>query len=130
MNRYIKSVLRDAFVVYIFTFASGLASAISGLTVQNSPSTAFLTNLLSGAFGLAIAGIRISANRTEYIAWVAVTFWTINLTNIVLGIQTYAAWVHSGITVIIMAIIGSAFARVLSPLSQSIRSNCRSVQTE
>jgi hypothetical protein len=130
MNRYIKSVLRDAFVVYIFTFAFGLASAISGLTVQNSPSTAFLTNLLSGAFGFAIAGIRISANRTEYIAWVAVTFWTINLTNIVLGIQTYAAWVHSGISVIIMAIIGNAFARVLFPLSQSIRSNWRSVRIE
>lgn len=123
MTRYITSVIRDAFVVYGLTFAFGLGSALAGLTMQNSPSTAYLTNLVSGAVGFAMAGIRISTNRIEYIAWVAVTFWTINLTNIVLGIQTYAAWVHSGVTIIIMAIIGSAFSTILSTLSKSIRSH-------
>jgi len=123
MTRYITSVIRDAFVVYGLTFAFGLGSALAGLTMQNSPSTAYLTNLVSGAVGFAMAGIRISTNRTEYIAWVAVTFWTINLTNIVLGIQTYAAWVHSGVTIIVMAIIGSAFSTILSTLSKYISSH-------
>jgi hypothetical protein len=123
MTRYITSVIRDAFIVYGLTFASGLSSALAGLTMQNSPSTAYLANLVSGAVGFTMAGLRTSTNRTEYIAWVAVTFWTINLTNIVLGVQTYAAWVHSGVTIIIMAITGSAFSAILSTLSKYIRSH-------
>lgn len=127
MIHYIKSVIRDAFIVYGLTFAFGIGSAIAGLGMQNSPSAVYLTNLLSGAAGFTMAGIRISANRTEHLAWVAVAFWTINLTNIVLEFQTYAAWIHSSITIIIMAALGGAFATILSPLSKSIHSHGRPI---
>ncbi|MCE3224680.1 MAG: conserved rane protein of unknown function [Nitrospira sp.] len=130
MPLYIKSVLRDALTVYGLTFAGAIGSAIAGLNMQTNPSTAYLTNLFSGAIGFAMAGIRVSAHRAEYMAWVAVVFWIFNLTNMVLGIQTYAAWVHSGVTIIIMAVLGSAFATVLSPFSNTMRSLCPPAKTE
>ncbi|MBI4001487.1 MAG: hypothetical protein HY348_06860 [Nitrospira defluvii] len=126
----IKSVIRDASIVYGLTFAFALGSAIAGFTMQNSPSTTYLTNLVSGAAGFAMAGIRISTNRAEHVAWVAVTFWTFNLTNIVLGFQTYAAWIHSGITIILMVVLGGILASILYPLSKSTRPYCRPPQTE
>ena len=130
MTSNIKSVIRDASIVYGLTFVFGLGSAIAGFNMQNSPSTAYMTNLLSGAAGFATAGSRISANRTEHMAWVAVTFWTFNLTNIVFGLQTYAAWIHSGVTIILMAVLGGTLATILSPLSKSTRQYCQPPQTE
>ena len=125
MTSNIKSVIRDASIVYGLTFAFGLGLTIAGFNMQNSPSTAYMTNLLSGAAGFALAGIRISTDRAEHVAWVAVTFWTFNLTNIVLGLQTYAGWIHSGVTIILMAILGAAFAATLSPRSKPPRQFCR-----
>lgn len=133
MAGYFTSVMRDAFVVYGLTFAFGLGAAIVGFNMQNSPSITYLTNLLSGTIGFAIAGIRTSSVRTEHLTWVAVTFWILNLMNIILGIQTYRAWVHSGVTIIIMTIMGSAFAAILyppHPPSKSTRSPCSPTQTE
>jgi hypothetical protein len=130
MTPYMKSVLRDAFTVYGLTFAFAVGSAMAGLNMQDNPYTAYSMNLLSGAIGFAIAGMRMSSHRIEYSAWVAVTFWTINLTNIAFGLQTYAAWVHSAVTIIVMALIGNTFCRLLSSLVTSVRSPSRSVQTE
>ncbi len=126
----IKSIIRDALIVYALTFGFGLASAIAGLTVQNSPSTAFMVNLLSGAAGFAMAALRTARSRAEHMAWVAVTFWTLNLTNIVIGLQTYRSWIHSGVTIILMAGLGGVFARILQPLSHSIHTGYRATPTE
>ncbi len=130
MTSNMKAVIRDALTVYGLTFVFGLGSAIAGFNMQSSPSTAYMTNLLSGAAGFAMAGIRIPTNRAEHVAWVAVTFWTFNLTNIALEIQTYPAWIHSGVTIILMAFLGGTFATILSVLSKSIRSYCRPAEAE
>lgn len=122
MTITVRCVLLDAFTVYGLTFVGGLSSAIAGLTMQNNPSSVYLANLLSGAIGFAIAGARIPSNRVEHVAWVAVIFWTFNLTNIALGIQTYLAWIHSGVTIILMAILGGTLAWILSPGPKSTRS--------
>jgi hypothetical protein len=128
MTPYMKSVLQDAFTVYGLTFTFAVGSAMAGLNMQDNPYTAYLVNLLSGASGFAMASIRISSHRIEYATWVAVTFWTINLTNIAFGLQTYAAWVHSSVTIVVMALSGSAFAWVLSFLAKAVRSQCRPIQ--
>ncbi len=125
-----KTILRDASIVYGLTFVFGLGSAIAGFNMQNSPSTAYLTNLLSGAAGFAMAGIRISTDRAEHLAWVTVTFWTFNLTNIAFGLQTRAAWIHSGITIILMAVVGGSLATILAPSSKSTSQHCHSRHTE
>ena len=125
MTPYMKSVLWGAFTVYGFTFAFAVGSAIAGLNMQDTPYSAYLVNLLSGAIGFAIATTRISSHRIEYAIWVAATFWTINLTNIAFGLQTYAAWVHSAITIVVMALSGSALTWVLSFLAKAIRSQHR-----
>ena len=114
MTVTVRCVLLDAITVYGLTFVAGLGSAIAGLTMQNNPSSAYLANLLSGAIGFAIPCTRISSHRIEQVAWGAVIFWTFNLTNIAFGIQTYLAWIHSGITIILMAILGGALAWILS----------------
>ena len=75
MAGYITSVMLDAFVVYGLTFAFGLGAAIFDFNMQSSPAMTYLTNLISGSIGFAIAGIRTSSVRTEHLTWVAVTFW-------------------------------------------------------
>ncbi|HVG01991.1 MAG TPA: hypothetical protein VM842_03830 [Nitrospira sp.] len=124
-----KLVLRDAFIVYGLTFAFAVGAAVGGLNMQDHPYSAYSTNLLSGAIGFAIAANRASSHRIEHAAWVAVTFWTINLTNIAFGLQTYAAWVHSAVTIVVMALIGNTFCEVLSFLAKPLRSQTESRNT-
>ncbi len=121
MTHSIKTVLRDAAIVYGLTFATGLGMALVGVTLQDNPSTAYLTNLLSGALGFTVAGIRTSHNRTEHLAWVAATVWAFNLTNIALGLQTSTSWIHSGLTVTLMAALGGTLAMILMLASSSNR---------
>ena len=66
MTPTLRTVVWDAAIVYGLTFACGLGTAIAGLNLQNHPSAAYLSNLLSGALGFTAAGVRISANRTEH----------------------------------------------------------------
>ena len=51
MTFSIKSVIRDALIVYGLTFAFGLGTAIARLNMQHSPSSVYLTNLLAGGVG-------------------------------------------------------------------------------
>ena len=124
----VRWVLFDAFTVYGLTFVGGLGSAIAGLTMQSNPLSAYMANLTSGAIGFAIAGGRSPSNRVEHMAWVAVIFWTLNLTNIALGIQTYLAWIHSGVTITLMAILGATLARIVPPRPKSSRPFCSPTQ--
>ena len=119
MTSTAKTVVRDAAIVYGLTFAAGLAAA--GITLENNSFTAYLWNLLSGVLGFTLAGIRLSANRAEHLAWVAVTLWTFNLTNIVLGLQTSSAWIHSGLTILLMASLGGSLAMILTLTSAADR---------
>ncbi len=121
MTSRFKTVVRDAAIVYGLTFAAGLGMAIAGVTLENNPSTAYMVNLLSGALGFIVAGIRVSANRAEHLAWVAATVWTFNLTNIALGLQTSSAWIHSGLTILLMASLGGSLAMILTLTSTANR---------
>ena len=114
MTGAVKTVVRDAAIVYGFTFAAGLGMALAGATLQNSPSTAYMTNLLSGALGFTVAGLRTLSNRTEHLAWVAATVGAFNLINIALGIQSSTSWIHSSLTVILMAALGGTLAFILT----------------
>lgn len=122
MTINVKPVLRDAAIVYGFTFAAGLGMALAGMNLQNNPSTAYMTNLLSGALGFTMAGIRTFRDRTEHLAWVAATVWIFNLANIAFGIQTSTSWIRSGLTLILMAALGGTFAMILTLTSSS---HCR-----
>jgi hypothetical protein len=121
MTSNLRTVVWDAATVYGLTFAFGLGTALAGLNLQSHPSTAYLINLLSGALGFTAAGVRISADRIEHLAWVAATVWTFNLTNIALGIQTTSAWINSGLTVLLMAAIGGSLSAILPLASQPPR---------
>ena len=121
MTSTAKTVVRDAAIVYGLTFATGLCMAAAGITLENNSFTAYLWNLLSGVLGFTLAGIRLSANRAEHLAWVAVTLWTFNLTNIVLGLQTSSAWIHSGLTILLMASLGGSLAMILKLTSAANR---------
>ena len=114
MTPTLRTVVRDAAIVYGLTFACGLGTAIAGLNLQNHPSAAYLSNLLSGALGFTAAGVRISANRTEHLTWVAAMVWIFNLTNIAFGIQTASAWIHSSLTIFLMAAVGGSLVIILS----------------
>ena len=105
------AILRDAGIVYGLTFAAGIGMASIGVTLQSSPWTAYLANLLSGALGFLASGIRANSDRVEHLAWVAATLWTCNLLNVALRLQSTASWIHSGITVILMVDISTLQAR-------------------
>lgn len=121
MTTGFKVVARDAAIVYGLTFTTGLVMAIAGMNLQNEPSIAYLTNLLSGAIGFTVAGIRIPNNRTEHLAWVAATVWTFNLTNVALGIQTSSAWIQSGLTILFMFALGGSLSMILTLTSSANR---------
>ncbi len=108
------SVVRDTAIVYGLTFVAGLAMAAAGITIENNSSTAYLSNLLSGVLGFTLVGARLSVNRAEHLAWVAATLWTFNLPNIALGVQTSSAWIHSGLTILLMASLGGSLAMILT----------------
>jgi len=109
-----KVVLRDAALVYGLTFAAGLGMAVVGVNLESNPSTTYTANLLSGALGFSVAGIRMAHYRTEHLAWVAATVWIFNLAHIGLGIQTSASWIRSGFTLILMAALGGIAATLLT----------------
>lgn len=113
-----STVLRDAGIVYGLTFAAGIGMALGGATLHSNPSAAYLTNLLSGAIGFWVSGIRAASNRVEHLAWVAATLWACNLFNVALRLQSTASWVHSGFTVILMAILGGTLSMILTPPSR------------
>ena len=117
MTSTAKTVVRDAAIVYGLTFSAGLCMAAAGITLENNSSTAYLCNLL----GFTLVGTRLSANRAEHLAWVAATLWTFNLTNIVLGLQTSSAWIHSGLTILLMASLGGSLAMILTLTSAADR---------
>ncbi|ULA61937.1 MAG: conserved membrane protein of unknown function [Nitrospira sp.] len=117
----LKVVFRDAAIVYGLTFAAGLVMAFLGVNLQSNPSTAYMANLLSGALGFTVSGIRISHSRTEHLAWVAATVWIFNLANIALRIQTSTSWIRSGLTLILMAALGGTLAMILTLTSSSHR---------
>jgi len=117
----VNTVVRDAAIVYALTFAAGLCMAAAGITLENNYSTAYLYNLLSGVLGFTLVGTRLSANRAEHLAWVAATLWTFNLTNIVLELQTTSAWIHSGLTILLMASLGGSLAMILTLTSAADR---------
>lgn len=109
-----KVVLRDAALVYGLTFAAGLGMAVVGVNLESDPSTTYTANLLSGALGFSVAGIRMARYRTEHLAWVAATVWIFNLAHIALGIQASASWIRSGFTLILMAALGGIVATLLT----------------
>lgn len=121
MTSSLKVVARDAAIVYGLTFATGLGMAIAGINLQSEPSIAYLANLLSGAIGFTLAGIRIPNNRAEHLAWVAATVWTFNLTSVALGIQTSSAWIQSGLTILFMAALGGSLSMILTLTSSANR---------
>lgn len=108
-------VLRDAGIVYGLTFTAGVGMALVGVTLFSYPWTTYLANLLSGASGFLLSGIRTEFDRLEHLAWVAATLWTFNLINIVLGLQSTASWIYSGVTVLFMAAIGGTLSALFAP---------------
>ncbi|HAP41416.1 MAG TPA: hypothetical protein DCQ94_16910 [Nitrospira sp.] len=109
------AVLRDAGIVYGLTFAAGIGMASIGVTLQSNPSSAYVANLLSGALGFLVSGLRATSERVEHLAWVAATLWTCNLLNVALHLQSAASWIHSGLTVIFMAALGGTLSMILPP---------------
>ncbi len=109
------AVLRDAGFVYGLTFAAGIGMALLGVTLHSHPASAYLANLLSGTFGFLVSGIRTTSNRVEHLAWVAATLWTSSLLNVALHLQSTASWIHSGLTIILMAALGGSLSMLLTP---------------
>ena len=121
MRGSVKAVFRDAAIVYGFTFAAAFGTALLGVNLQSNPSTAYMANLLAGALGFTVAGLRMVRDRAEHLAWVAATVWIFNLANIALGIQTSTSWIRSGLTLILMAALGGTLAMILTFTSSSHR---------
>lgn len=121
MTSNAKTVVPDAAIVYGLTFAAGLGMVAGGITIETNSSTAYLWNLLSGVLGFTLVGARISPNRAEHLTWVAATLWTFNLSNIALGVRSSSAWIHSGLTVLLMASLGGCLAMIFTLTSAAKR---------
>lgn len=93
-------------MVYGVTFLSALLIALNGITPQTDRIVYPLLALLTGAIGVAIALRVADTTRLTDIAALGVGFWLLNATSVLIGTQSFSAWLESSLFVCTAFILG------------------------
>ena len=101
-----RAIVRAVTVAYGTTFVSGLVLALAGITPQTHHVGYPLLTLFTGAVGVAIALRVADTSRLSYLLAIGVGIWLLNSTSILLGAQSFAAWIDSSIFNGITLILG------------------------
>ena len=88
-------MLRGVVWAYGISFVAGLVFYAIGLTPQTDPVLYPLLALLSGAIGVAVGLRAIGTAGLFHLVMLGLGLWLINLNNILLGTQTFNAWLDS-----------------------------------
>ncbi|KXK06867.1 MAG: hypothetical protein NBKEAIPA_02554 [Nitrospirae bacterium] len=107
-------VFLDALFIYGVTFLCGFITLCLGVTLESHPFTTYSGNLLSGALGFALISSRRGEYGPRYFALVASGMWFLGLANVTLRLQTIAAWLNSGLTILLMASLGRGITTLLT----------------
>ncbi len=82
-------------VVYGVSFLSGLVLLVNGITPQSDQTLYPLLALLAGAIGVAVALRVMGTTRPAYLVALGVGFWLVNISSVLLGVQSLTDWLDS-----------------------------------
>lgn len=83
-------------VVYSLSFLSGVVLHANGITPQTDQVPYPALALLAGAIGVALALRVMGTTQLSHLIALGIGFWFINLTNVVLNVQTFASGWKAG----------------------------------
>jgi len=101
-----REIIQGVAIVYGVTFASGLLLALNGITPQTNHIAFPLLALLTGAVGVAIALRVAETTRLSYLVALGLGVWLLSSTSILLGAQTFTAWLDSSLFTATTVILG------------------------
>jgi hypothetical protein len=112
-----KALFRGVVLAYGISFVSGLVFFLAGLTPQTDQALYPLLAFLSGAIGVAVALRVMGAAGLSHLVALGLGLWFFNLSNVLLGAQTFNAWLDSSLF-IMATVLGGRLLLVnsLAPL--------------
>ena len=90
-----KALFRGVVLAYGISFVSGLVFFLAGLTPRADQTLYPLLAFLGGAIGGAVALRVMGTAGVLHLAMLGLGLWLLNLSNVLLGAQTFAGWLHS-----------------------------------
>lgn len=100
------AIARGVAIVYGISFLSALLFAFNGITPQTDRIAYPLLALLTGAIGVAIALRVADTTKLAHTALLGVGSWLLNATSVLIGAQSFTAWLESSLFVCTTLILG------------------------
>ncbi|MFO0730559.1 MAG: hypothetical protein U0361_06130 [Nitrospiraceae bacterium] len=116
-----RSLLRDAFLLYLLTFGGGVALGLFGFapTSYNLLLFMFVSNILL-VVGFTVAGLVTPYPRWQYLPAVGMLLWLICLMNIPLGFESVGSWFVSSISYLLTVAIGSGLSQLIAKITKMV----------
>ncbi len=114
-----RSLMRDALLLYLLTFWSGVVLGLSGFapTQANVPLFLLVSNILL-VIGFGIAGVVTPYQRWHYLPAVAMLLWLMCLVNVPMGFDSVGSWFLSSISYLINVAIGGGISHLITRLTK------------
>ena len=93
-------------VVYGISFLFGMVFLVNDITPQSDPTLYPLLALLTGAIGVAVALRVMNTTRPLYLAALGLGFWIVNVSGVLLDVQSFTDWLDSGAFIATTVIAG------------------------
>lgn len=101
-----RTVVRGVAVVYGISFLFGVVLFATDITPQSDPALYPLVALLTGAIGVAVALRVMGTTRPLYLVALGLGFWFVNVSSVLLDVQSFTDWLDSGTFVATTVIAG------------------------
>ncbi|HXV67567.1 MAG TPA: hypothetical protein VD738_01485 [Nitrospira sp.] len=101
-----RAIARGVVIVYGITFLSALLLAFNGVTPETDRIAYPLLALLTGGIGVAIALRVTGAMQLAHMALLGVGVWLFNFTSVMIGAQSFTAWLESSLFIFTTLILG------------------------
>lgn len=101
-----RTIGRGVVVVYGISFLFGMVFLVNDITPQSDPTLYPLLALLTGAIGVAVALRVMNTTRPLYLAALGLGFWIVNVSGVLLDVQSFTDWLDSGAFIATTVIAG------------------------
>ncbi len=110
----IGPIARDVAIVWFLTAVGGFLVGLAVGKADGSSAGFALgvaaSNLLLGTVGFVIVGCLAKGNRWRHLSYVAVGVWLVSVTNIMLGLASFAQWLFGAFFVALIAGVGGGLS--------------------
>lgn len=119
-----KAVFRGVVLAYGLSFVAGLVLFVAGITTQTDPTLYPLLAFLSGAIGVAVALRVMGTTGPPQLVALGLGLWLFNLSNVLLGAQTFNGWLESSTFIAATVLggrllLGNTLVPILAPRGKS-----------